>query len=147
MRRARISMARVLCSLVQGFPGVGFVEEKIEEGSDIFLAMGLSLVAGEFPSSLCRCSEAAEESIYDGACVKQVFREPRVAAGCAGRVAEAVRARQGRSSRQGSAIYCHRARSEREAIDLSDGSPRKTLSDWPSNGWRARTTVTLSGRC
>ena len=71
-------------------------------------------------------SEAAEESIDDSACVKQVFQR---AEGC-GRCRRAVPmrlcgARLGRSNRQGSTIYCRRARSEREAIDLSDAPPRK----------------------
>ena len=109
--------------LVEGFPGVGFVEEKIEEASVVFLAKALSLVVAEFRPRV-RWSEAAKKSIDDSSCVEQVFERAECCRGCAP-MPEVVRARPGRSNRQESAIYCRRARSEREETDLSDASPRK----------------------
>ena len=74
MSRARISIARALVFLGQGFPGVDFVEQKIEEASIFFCKDALLCCGGDCRPRWFRSSEAAEESIYDSACVKQVFQ-------------------------------------------------------------------------
>ncbi len=62
-----------LLVVLQCFPHVDFVEKKIEE-IQISSARMPSSFAAELAVLAFRCSEAAEESVNDGAGMKQVFQ-------------------------------------------------------------------------
>ncbi len=105
------------------------------------------LPCGGVPGLARRYSEAAEESVYDGACVSKSSREPSVVAVCAGRARGSctAEARSVHSAGIRDLLPSGKIRM-RCSLPLRCVDPR-TSSDLPSNGWRARIMVTLSGRC
>src|SRR6516165_6987762 len=132
-----------LVLLVQGLPGIGFVEEKIEEVRVFFLQVCSPWGRGSTVLAGC-WSEAAEESIYHGPCMKQVLlREPSVVV--VGLEESAGRARSVQSAGIRDLLPSGRIRTRCNRPLRC--VPSTTFRDLPSKGWRARTMVTFSGRC
>ena len=79
MSRARTSIATILCSS----PNVsqGYVSSRRSSNRFRFFSCNAALLGRAL---VCHYSEAAEESVYDSACVKQVFERPNCCCGRGG---------------------------------------------------------------
>jgi len=71
--RARISVARILCSSWSVSQGWGSLRRRSNRVRFFSCNVALLPCRG-VPGLARRYSEAAEESVYDGACVKQIFQ-------------------------------------------------------------------------
>src|SRR6266536_1058668 len=109
-----------LVFLMQGFPSVGFVEEKIEEVSIAFSqGCSPSLPGGCRPRGLRERGGRGERLSRRGR--EASLRESR---GSSHEVSRGVvQAKPDRSNRQESEICCRPARPARAAIDLCDARP------------------------
>src|SRR5215469_6805778 len=109
--------------LVEGFPGIGLVEEKIEEASIFFLHWRSPWLWLKFRLRWSRERDGRGEHRRELVCAASLPGSRDLL-----RAVHkwALWAKQpGRSNQQESRICCHRARSAREGADLCDASPRK----------------------
>src|SRR6516225_290264 len=135
---------RGFCVPRGGFPRGRFRRGEDRTGFDFFLALALSLVLVESPSSLVTGARRPRRaSTRARACSKSSREASVVAAGVPmdGGVGEAksVQSAGIKDLLPSGKIRTRRSRPFRCIAP-------KTLSDRPSNGWRTRTTVTFSGR-
>ena len=121
--------------VVQGFPRVGFVEKKIEEVW-IFSCNGALLRCRGVPGLALRCSEAAEESVNDGACVKQILQRAESSRVCAEKVSEAVLPRHKSVQSAGIIDLLPSGRIRTRSIGPCDVSIRRTF-ERPTFKWMA----------